>query len=552
MPPTDMDAGSASPAEQKAFSAEQNTAWLRFAVVAFNVTLYWAVLYPAGDPPVAAATTVVALVYIVYIVGFQPYRRYPILATSLWTTLTDGTLIPVWVYATGGFESPFYVLWFLSLFAVTFRYNWRAPLAAALVYIATYLALLLLERSLATHVTDILVRVVYLLLAGILGSLLARESLRVFEERYRMGQTLQESRHLRDLAEASPEALVIASDGIIVEANRAYCELMGQPRDRVIGTPPPPPIPLDATAPQGVEAWLTRPDGERVLVRAVANPLDYGGKPALFAALRDVTDERAAQATREQALQSEMEVRRLREVDRFKSDFINAAAHELNTPLTPLKLQLHILKKKLPKDSSLERRTVDILDRNLERLVWLVDEMLDVARMNSGRLRLRPVDSDLARLARETVETFVETARARSISLRVDAPDALPGVLDPQRVTQVLYNLVSNAVKFTPAGGRVDVRIRGDGAMLEATVTDTGAGFTQGQAQRLFQPFSRQHRDQVDAPGTGLGLYISLGIVERHGGTLTCRSDGPGQGATFTLRLPRAGPVEVPSPPLPR
>jgi PAS domain S-box-containing protein len=541
-----------TPAEQKAFSAEKNTAWLRFTVVAFNLVLYWTVLYPVGDPAVAAAVTVVASVYIVYIVALQPYRRYPILATSLWVTMTDGFLIPFWVYSTGGFDSPFYLLWFLSLFAVTFRYSWRIPLAAALVYSATYVLLLHLTGGLAPHAVDVMVRIVYLLLAGILGSLLARESLRLFEERYRLGQTVQESRRLRDLAESSPEALVIAAGGIVMEANRAYCELMGKPREQLVGQPAPSPVPAEATASQGVEAWLTRPDGERILVRAIANPLEYQEKPALFVALRDVTQEREAQEAREQTLQAEMEVKRLREVDRFKSEFINAAAHELNTPLTPLKLQLHILKKRLPKDSSLERRTVDMLDRNLERLVWLVDEMLDVARMNSGRLRLRPVESDLARLARETVETFTETARARGIELRLDCPASLPGVLDPQRITQVLFNLVSNAIKFTPHGGHVQVRARKDGAVLEATVADTGAGLTKAQADRLFQPFSRQHREQVDAPGTGLGLYISLGIVIRHAGTLTCGSAGPGKGSTFTMRLPVEGPVEAPSPPLGR
>jgi signal transduction histidine kinase len=537
-----------SAAEEKAFSAEKNTAWLRLVLIACNVPLYWLFLYPAGSPPLVGALSVVALAYAIYLVAAQPYRHFPVLATSLWTTLTDGALIPLWVHATGDFTSPFYPLWFLSLFAVTFRFDWRATLVASAVYAASYLALLVASGTIAGHQAEASIRLVYILLFGAVGSQLARESHRLFEERYRLGQAMQESRQLRALAEASPEALVIAADGIVVEANRAYCELMGKPRGEVVGKPAPPPIPVDATAEQGLEAWLEL-GGEPRLLRVVANPLDYNGRPALFAALRDVTEERQAQQSREMAMHNAMEVSRLREVDRFKSEFINAAAHELNTPLTPLKIQLHILKKRLPKDSSLERRTIDLLDRNLERLVWLVDEMLDVARLNSGRLRLRPVESDLARLARETVDTFQASAKQHGVKLGLDAPARLDGTLDPQRISQVLYNLVSNAIKFTPDGGQVEVRARREGDDLVADVVDTGAGLSPNQAKRLFQPFARLHDDQVDVPGTGLGLYISLGIMERHGGSLTCRSDGAGQGATFTLRLPAAGPKETPAPP---
>jgi signal transduction histidine kinase len=553
--PEDPDAetaAAASPAELKAYGAEKNIAWVRLAVILFNIAAYWGLLYPAqpGSPALAAFVTVVALAYAVLILAAQPYRRFPILATAAWTAATDGTLITLWLHATGDFASPFHLLWFLSLFAVTFRYDGRATLAASVLYGAAYWGLLWATGTLAGHGTEVLVRVVYILLVGVLGSLLARESLRVFEERYRLGQTVQESRRLRDLAEASPEALAIAADGVIVEANRAYCDLVGRPRGEILGTPVPAAFPAGATDEQGVETWVVGAGGRR-LIRAVANPLEFQGRPALFAALRDVTQERAAQEARETALKTEMEVRRLREVDRFKSEFINAAAHELNTPLTPLKIQLHILKKRLPKDSSLERRTIDLLDRNLERLVGLVEEMLDVARLNSGRLRLRPVAADLAKLLRDSAETFQGAAAQRGLALRLDAPPTLPGVLDPQRVTQVLYNLLSNALKFTPQGGSVAARARRDGAWLEVEVADTGAGLTPEQAERLFQPFARLHRDQLDAPGTGLGLYISQGIAQRHGGTLTVRSAGAGQGATFTLRLPESPPAAAAAEPGP-
>src|SRR5687768_4106345 len=132
----------AAAAEAKAIAAEKSAAWVRFLVIVFNSAAYYAVLWPNGIPVLAYAVTIVANTYGIYVLVAQPYKRFPVLTTTLWTAVTDGALITLWLAATGGFESPFYPLWYLSLVAVTLRYDRRATWIAAIAYSVLYVALL--------------------------------------------------------------------------------------------------------------------------------------------------------------------------------------------------------------------------------------------------------------------------------------------------------------------------------------------------------------------------------------------------------------------------
>src|SRR5207245_1501770 len=152
----------------------------------------------------------------------------------------------------------------------------------------------------------------------------------------------------------------------------------------------------------------------------------------------------------------EREMDRLREQARFKTEFLRTAAHELGNPLTPIKIQLRMLKAFVAQPGYAEaRKGVEILDRNVERLHLLVRDMLESARLQAGRMRLAPRPMDLSHTVHEVIETFQEAAIQTGVALELEAPPELPLVADPDRLTQVLYNLVSNAMKFTPAGGRI-------------------------------------------------------------------------------------------------
>lgn len=258
-----------------------------------------------------------------------------------------------------------------------------------------------------------------------------------------------------------------------------------------------------------------------------------------------VRDARAEEAARRRELE------RLREMDGLKTRFINTAAHELNTPLTPIQMQLELLQRSRhgPLNEA-QRRSVAILTRNFDRLAGLVHDMLESARIQAGKVQLEPRRTDLNRTVLEAIETYQEAARTAGVVLTAHVAPDLAVPADPRRVNQVLFNLVSNALKFTPRGGRVVVETERGATEAVLWVRDTGRGIAPRDLPRLFQPFV-QLGEATPGAGTGLGLYICKGIVEAHGGRIWAESAGPGQGAAFAFTLPLAGPPSQPPAPDP-
>lgn len=244
---------------------------------------------------------------------------------------------------------------------------------------------------------------------------------------------------------------------------------------------------------------------------------------------------------REQRARRELEEanRRLAQLDTLRTQFINTAAHELATPLTPIRLQLDLLKAR--RDAPRGGRSLEILDRNVDRLRQLVADLLEVARLQAGRMRVdrRPLALDA--VVREAIASFAEPARRGGIALEASLPPGIVVEADEGRLLQVMYNLLSNGLKFTPAGGRVEVALERAGEEAVVRVRDSGIGLRPGDIPLLFQPFTQVHDPaRAQSKGSGLGLHISKGIVEVHGGRIWAESPGPGLGATFAFALPLA------------
>ena len=233
---------------------------------------------------------------------------------------------------------------------------------------------------------------------------------------------------------------------------------------------------------------------------------------------------------------------RLRELDRLKDEFVALVSHELRTPLTSITGYLELVLD----DPDLEdehRRFLDVVDRNADRLLRLVSDLLLVAQIESGKLTLELEEVDLVDVAGQSVEVLRPAADAHGIDLRLDV-DPIPSLRgDPARLGQLLDNLVSNAVKFTESGGRVVVALGANGDDVVLAVSDNGIGIPVAEQRRLFDRFFRASTAQDRAiEGTGLGLTIVHAIVRAHGGEIELTSD-VGQGTTFRVRLPVAGPV---------
>lgn len=233
------------------------------------------------------------------------------------------------------------------------------------------------------------------------------------------------------------------------------------------------------------------------------------------------------------------EVTQQRELDRLKDDFVATVSHELRTPLTSMMGFLEMIREgeagQLTDD---QKRFLAIVYRSSERLQRLVGDLLFVARLDASGLQLHFADVRLDEIAGEIVESSSALARSREILLRSDL-GKVPAVLgDRERLVQLVGNLLSNAMKFTPAGGTVDVRTFVDGGNVVLEVADTGIGIPEGEQDRLFQRFFRSSTATEQAiPGTGLGLVISRAIAEAHGGTIGVTSKA-GEGTCFRVELP--------------
>lgn len=263
----------------------------------------------------------------------------------------------------------------------------------------------------------------------------------------------------------------------------------------------------------------------------------------VIAVVSSVVQSRTMQALESRATEVARASAALRVASAERIRLLQQIAHDLGAPLTPIKLQLAVLAQRVrdPKDQA----SVQMLARNVRHLHTLVDDVKGLAVVEGEGFRLALKDVDLADCIRQCAEDLQAAAGERGVRLEAQAGASLPLRGDPVRLTQVLYNLAGNALKFTPPGGLVRIEGTTDGREVQVAVRDTGSGLTEEQMAKLFRPFAQVHdkaQQRVEDRGTGLGLYISKGIVEAHGGSIAVASQGPGTGAVFTFRLPVGGP----------
>ncbi|MCY7371172.1 MAG: hybrid sensor histidine kinase/response regulator [Polaromonas sp.] len=226
-----------------------------------------------------------------------------------------------------------------------------------------------------------------------------------------------------------------------------------------------------------------------------------------------------------------------------RDDFMSMASHELRTPLNTLLLQAQ-LRRRLAGGATLAPEKIQAMverdEQQIRNIMRLIDDMLDVSRMQRGTLDIAPAPSDLAGLVRRTIESHADQAAAVGCTLELSAPDALPGLWDEFRIEQVVANLLTNAVRYGN-GKPVQVEVASEPAAGEARVSvrDQGIGIAPEDHARIFNQFERAVGKQV-APGLGLGLFISRQIAHAHGGRIEVKS-ALGEGSTFSLRLPLVG-----------
>ena len=340
---------------------------------------------------------------------------------------------------------------------------------------------------------------------------------------------------------------VLATDlaGVVRACNARAASLLSVPQSEVVGTALPRLLPGPARAELetalgraavrvGIEATaaLRLPDAargagrERHVELSAVRLAGRGSESGYLLVLQD--------ATAHVQLMAE-----LREAVQVRDEFVAVAAHELNTPLTALSLQVQRLRSPRTGEAitpELLANRAQQMERSVRRLARLVNELLDVSRISSGRLELRREPVDLRRLVENVLEQLAGPAAQAGCELRLVGPDALWGHWDPMRLEQVAVNLVSNALKFG-AGHPVELALAAPPGLARLSVRDQGLGIPEQEHQRIFERFERAVSAQHHG-GMGLGLWISRQIVAAHGGELDVVS-APGEGASFSVTLPR-------------
>jgi PAS domain S-box-containing protein len=340
---------------------------------------------------------------------------------------------------------------------------------------------------------------------------------------------------------------LIDRNGCFADANPAMQRLLALRQDEIVGRPvvdfTPPEWRDTAAAIAGTAgSWhgefpLAAKDGRRVFFDwNVSQPIDHDLR---VATLTDISERHELEQRRREVLEREQAARAAAEQhSRTKDNFIAVLSHELRTPLNAIVGWVAVLMRRNPTPEAM--KGLEAIERNVKAQARLISDILDVSRINSGKLRLELEHVDPAEVVRTSIAGLQASIAERKIDVRMDLDPAFTDAsIDPNRFQQVVWNLMTNAIKFSPMGGPVDVMLRREGGNLVLSVRDEGQGIAPDFLPRLFDRFT-----QSDEPGNrmhgglGLGLSIVKHIVDLHGGTVTAHSAGTGMGTTMRVELP--------------
>jgi PAS domain S-box-containing protein len=330
-------------------------------------------------------------------------------------------------------------------------------------------------------------------------------------------------------------------DGIVTSWNPAATRLFGYAPAEIVGKPITTIIPPELLAEEvEILARLRRgeriehyetvrvaKDGRRIEISLTVSPIRSADGTVIGASkiARDITERKRTE-------------RALREADRQKDEFLATLAHELRNPLAPICAAAELLRQARGLAPELRAATA-ILDRQARQMTHLVDDLLDMSRITSGRIRLHPEPVDLAELLRAVLDTYrqsVESAR-HQVTLAASEPVHVSG--DRVRLTQIFSNILHNAVKYTPPGGRIEIALRGADGQAVVSVRDNGMGIPPEMIEHIFEPFAQLDRS-YERPNGGLGIGLTLArrLVELHQGRIEARSAGRGKGTEILIHLP--------------
>jgi signal transduction histidine kinase/ActR/RegA family two-component response regulator len=364
-------------------------------------------------------------------------------------------------------------------------------------------------------------------------------------ELVKLSQVLEEERERLEMVLASigDGVIVLDSENKVIMANRRVSEIFGIPMEalhradlaKLIEQ-----VKHRLVAPEAVEQKVLDLQKDPSMVDEITLELDDTGGPAIRLYSAPV---RGADGKVLGRIATSLDLGRERELDRLKSEFLSTISHELRTPLTSVKGALGLVRGGAVGSVSAEmKELLDIALTNTDRLIHVINDILDIFQLERGQARIRPVNMSLAQSVTRALRAVASLADLRKVQVETALPPSLPAVkADPKRVEQVLVNLLNNAVKFSHPEGVVTIRAAAEDGMVRVSVEDRGRGMNPEFLERLFGKFEHAQGSLMrESQGAGLGLAICRHIVTAHGGSIWAESAGEGRGATFHFTLPAA------------
>ncbi|HVK65727.1 MAG TPA: response regulator [Polyangium sp.] len=376
-------------------------------------------------------------------------------------------------------------------------------------------------------------------------------------ERRRAEDALRESKHLLQAIVDNSTAIIYVKDleGRYLMVNRRCEELFHGAARPLVGKTDHDLFPVEyadalrafdrqvmaAGRPLEKEECVPQDDGLHTYIAIKCPLFDESGRPyGICGVSTDITERTRTEAERERLLSREQAARvELERTGRLKDEFLALLSHELRTPLTAILGWSQLLLTRGPSDELL-RRGLGTIERNARTQAKLIDDLLDMSRIISGRLSLESEAVDLAEMLETMLESVEPAAKTKGVRLELSVATAGEKVLgDPNRLQQIMWNLLSNSMKFTPRGGQIKVSLRCEGTYAHLAISDTGIGIDPDFLPYVFEQFRQADASTTrEHGGLGLGLSIVQHLVELHGGTVVAASSGKNQGAHFTVKLP--------------
>ncbi len=375
-------------------------------------------------------------------------------------------------------------------------------------------------------------------------------------EKFKLEQKLKESEErYRNLFESMPFSIALLDQkGRVVYCNPASVKLLGYNKEDLIGEEfrnlsiiHPQYLPLilkrfkkslkgENLSPIDIQVY--KKNGNLTWINYQTSVVNLGDESLLQVIINDISEKKKAE------LLIKEEVKKLKELDQIRKDLISRVSHELKTPLVSVcggtELLLQLYKPNLDADVL---ELLELIEKGGKRLKYLVDNLLDITRIEYNKLKLNKELNDLSKIIKDCAKELLYLARVRELDLDLKLVDNLYLEIDKIRLEQVIINLLSNAIKNTPPKGKVEILLQKKEDWAEISVIDTGIGLTKGEMNILFTRFGKIERygeglEYIDIQGSGLGLYISKEIVDLHGGQIRAESAGRNKGSTFIVKLP--------------